>query len=105
MSLSITDWVVIALYILIVLFAGFKFRKTASKSINEFFLSGRNLPWYLAGFSMVAATFTINSPVTITEFVHNEEIFEIVKELGSDYIQGYYIGEPKENVQSDKEQL
>lgn len=42
---------------------------------------------------------------TITEFVHNEEIFEIVKELGSDYIQGYYIGEPKENVQSDKEQL
>ncbi len=74
MSLSITDWVVIALYILIVLFAGFKFRKTASKSINEFFLSGRNLPWYLAGFSMVAATFTINSPVTITEFVHQKGI-------------------------------
>ncbi len=74
MDLNIIDWLVIVLYFLIVIFAGFKFRKTGSKSINDFFLSGRNLPWYIAGFSMVAATFTINNPVAVTEFVRQKGI-------------------------------
>ncbi len=74
MSLNITDWSVIILYFLIVLFAGFKFRKTGAKNITEFFIGGRNFPWYLAGFSMLASAFAVNDPAAITEFVNQKGI-------------------------------
>jgi SSS family solute:Na+ symporter len=74
MNLNITDWLVIILYFLIILYAGYRFRKSENKSLGDFFLSGRNLPWYIAGFSMIASTFTVNNPVAITEFVSRKGI-------------------------------
>lgn len=74
MELNLTDWLVIILYFFIVIFAGFKFRKTGAKSLTNFFLSGRNLPWYIAGFSMAAAAFTVNNPAVVTEFVSQKGI-------------------------------
>jgi len=50
------------------------FSGRAGKSINEFFLSGRNLPWYLAGTSMVATTFAADTPLAVTELVANNGI-------------------------------
>ena len=43
--------------------------RRAGKSTDEFFLSGRNLPWYLAGLSMVATTFAADTPLAVTELV------------------------------------
>ncbi len=45
------------------------FAKRAGRNTNEFFLTGRNLPWYLAGLSMVATTFTADTPLAVTELV------------------------------------
>ncbi|MFA7228725.1 MAG: sodium:solute symporter family protein [Melioribacteraceae bacterium] len=45
------------------------YRKRAGKSTEEFFLSGRNLPWYLVGLSMVATTFAADTPLAVTELV------------------------------------
>ena len=45
------------------------YTKRASKGTEEFFLSGRNLPWYLAGLSMVATTFAADTPLAVTELV------------------------------------
>ena len=45
------------------------YSKRAGKSTDEFFLSGRNLPWYLAGLSLVATTFAADTPLAVTELV------------------------------------
>ena len=45
------------------------YSRRAGKSTDEFFLSGRNLPWYLAGLSMVATTFAADTPLAVTELV------------------------------------
>src|ERR1051326_9272189 len=56
MKLSILDWSVIAAYFLFNLGIGLYYARRASGSTSEFFLSGRNVPWWLAGTSMVATT-------------------------------------------------
>ncbi|HEX7159251.1 MAG TPA: hypothetical protein VF214_09570, partial [Edaphobacter sp.] len=57
MELTTLDWVVIAAYFLLNLGIGFFYMKRASGDVGEFFLSGRSVPWWLAGTSMVATTF------------------------------------------------
>jgi len=74
MSLGFKDWLVISLFVLIILLICLRFRKSSSRSIGDFFLSGRNLPWYVAGFSMLATTFAINGPALITEYVNRKGI-------------------------------
>ncbi len=74
MSLSFKDWLVISLFVLIILLICLRFRKSSSRSINDFFLSGRKLPWYVAGLSMLATTFAINGPALITEYVNQKGI-------------------------------
>lgn len=55
---------------------GVYFTRRASSSMNEFFLSGRNLPWWLAGTSMVATTFSSDTPLYITGLVRQHGIYE-----------------------------
>ena len=69
MNLSVLDWTVIAAYFLFNLGIGIYYARRASGSTSEFFLSGRNVPWWLAGTSMVATTFAADTPLAVTGFV------------------------------------
>ena len=67
--LGAIDWVIIGLYFLLSAAIGFHYTGRAGSSLQEFFLSGRNLPWWLAGTSMVATTFAADTPLAVTELV------------------------------------
>ena len=69
MRLTSIDWSVVALYFLFNLAIGFYYKSRAGSSVNEFFLSGRNVPWWLAGTSMVATTFAADTPLAVTGMV------------------------------------
>ena len=69
MTLSYLDWSVIAAYFLFNLGIGIYYARRATGSTSEFFLSGRNVPWWLAGTSMVATTFAADTPLAVTGFV------------------------------------
>jgi Na+/proline symporter len=69
MQLVILDWLVIALYGAIALAVGLVFARRAGKGITEFFLSGRKAPWWLLGTSMVATTFSTDTPNLVTDMV------------------------------------
>ena len=63
------DIVIIAAYFLIVFSIAAYYTRRAGKDTGEFFLSGRNLPWYIAGTAMVATTFAADTPLAVTELV------------------------------------
>ncbi|MFA3782199.1 sodium:solute symporter family protein [Melioribacteraceae bacterium 4301-Me] len=67
--LQFIDIVVIVVYFLIVFLIAAYYSRKAGKDTGEFFLSGRNLPWYLAGTAMVATTFAADTPLAVTELV------------------------------------
>src|SRR5271168_1904232 len=69
MQLAPVDWAVVALYFLFNLGIGFYYKSRAGSSMEEFFLSGRNVPWWLAGTSMVATTFAADTPLAVTGMV------------------------------------
>ena len=69
MQLTFLDWAVVALYFLFNLAIGLYYRSRAGSSVDEFFLSGRNVPWWLAGASMVATTFAADTPLLVTGIV------------------------------------
>src|SRR5712691_383422 len=69
MRLTIIDWLIIGLYFAFNIGIGFYYKARAGKSTTEFFLSGRNVPWWLAGTSMVATTFAADTPLAVTGFV------------------------------------
>lgn len=69
MSLSTLDWIIVIAFIAIAVIIGISVKNTASKSLNNFFLGGRNLPWYVAGVSMVATTFAADTPLWVAEQV------------------------------------
>src|SRR5436190_12947012 len=69
MVLTTVDWVVIAAYFAMNLAIGFYYARRARGSTNEFFLSGRDVPWWLAGTSMVATTFAADTPLVVTGMV------------------------------------
>ncbi|ASQ90312.1 sodium:proline symporter [Prosthecochloris sp. GSB1] len=60
---------IIAAYLLLTLFIGLLFSKRASRDVGEFFLSGRQLPWWIAGTGMVATTFAADTPLAVTGLV------------------------------------
>ena len=74
MHLSSTDWIVIALYFLVNLAIGLYYYRRASSSIGEFFISGRDVPWWLAGTSMVATTFGADTPLVVAGIVYKDGI-------------------------------
>ena len=69
MRLTIIDWLVIGAYFALNIGIGFYYKARASSSVSEFFLSGRNVPWWLAGTSMVATTFAADTPLVVTGLV------------------------------------
>ncbi|HEV8304307.1 MAG TPA: sodium:solute symporter family protein, partial [Gemmatimonadales bacterium] len=69
MQLTFADWLIIGLYFAFNVAIGFYYKARAGKSTAEFFLSGRNVPWWLAGTSMVATTFAADTPLVVTGFV------------------------------------
>ncbi|MDA8744636.1 Na+:solute symporter [Rubripirellula amarantea] len=66
MILTTIDYVVIAAYFVVTIGIGLWFRSRASKDISEYFISGRSLPWWVAGTSMVATTFAADTPLAVT---------------------------------------
>ncbi|MGB3074264.1 MAG: sodium:solute symporter family protein [Chitinophagales bacterium] len=74
MTLDLIDWIIIVVYFIITTYIGLRFSKQAGKDTAGFFLGGRNLPWYLAGTSMVATTFAADTPLAVTELVSKNGI-------------------------------
>ncbi len=74
--MSSLDWSIIAVYMLASLLVGVYFTKRASSSLSEFFVSGRNIPWWLAGTSMVATSFSADTPLYVTGLVRSHGIYE-----------------------------
>ncbi|HJZ71429.1 MAG TPA: sodium:solute symporter family protein [Vicinamibacterales bacterium] len=69
MTLTFIDWLVIAAYFALNLAIGLYYAGRARGSTTEFFLSGRDVPWWLAGTSMVATTFAADTPLVVTGMV------------------------------------
>src|SRR5436309_6513450 len=69
MTLTLLDWLVIAAYFLLNLGIGLYYARRARGSTTDFSLSGRNVPWWLAGTSMVATTFAADTPLVVTGLV------------------------------------
>lgn len=67
--MSLIDWFLVLLYFALSIGIGLYYSKRAGANTREFFLSGRNLPWWLAGTSMVATTFAADTPLAVTELV------------------------------------
>lgn len=76
MRLDTLDIAVIALSLALTLALGLWLRKRATASMDDYFLSGRNLPWWLAGTSMVATTFSSDTPLYITGLIRTHGIYE-----------------------------
>ena len=74
MELAIIDWVIIITFFSISLFIGIWVSKKAGSSSGEFFLSGRNMPWWLLGISMVATTFSTDTPNLVTDIVRTNGV-------------------------------
>jgi len=69
MGLHLADWLIIISFLVFSLIIGLVFRKRASADLESFFLGGRNMPWFIAGISMVATTFAADTPLAVTELV------------------------------------
>ena len=74
MRLGAVDWGVILIYFLLNIAVGFYFRRKAGTGTGEFFVSGRDVAWWLAGTSMVATTFSVDTPLAVTGLVANNGI-------------------------------
>ena len=74
MTLTLLDWIVIAGYFAFVIAIGATYYHRAGSSIGHYFLSGRSLPWWLAGTSMVATTFAADTPLVVAGLVANNGI-------------------------------
>ena len=74
MSLTILDWSILVAYFVGPLVIGLYYYKRAGASVGQFFLSGRDLPWWLAGTSMVATTFAADTPLAVTGLVRRDGI-------------------------------
>jgi len=70
------DWIIIGSYLAFSLAVGVILSKRAGKSTKEYFISGRNLPWWIAGTSMVATSFAADTPLVITGWVRKGGISE-----------------------------
>lgn len=74
MNLTTLDWSIIVVYFLFVLIVGLMVSRKAGSSVSEFFLSGRNIAWWLLGVSMVATTFSADTPNLVTNFVREKGV-------------------------------
>lgn len=73
-TLANIDYAIIGIYGVICVVLGLYYTRRASKNVNEFFLTGRSMPWWLIGVSMAATNFSIDTPLAITKYVYREGI-------------------------------
>ena len=74
MTLSTLDWIIVFSYFTISLFVGVWASKQAGQDTKSFFLAGRNMPWWLLGVSMVATTFSTDTPNLVTDLVRQNGV-------------------------------
>src|SRR5256885_8907818 len=74
MNFTLFDWTAVIAYLAITLVLGLYFRGRSSKSVDDYFVSGRNVSWWLAGTSMVATTFAADTPLVVTGLVYTQGI-------------------------------
>lgn len=74
MNISTVDWIIIIVFFLITLGIGVIVSKRAGSNTKEYFLSGRNLPWWLLGISMVATTFSADTPNLVTDIIRKDGV-------------------------------
>jgi len=74
MNIQALDWTIIAGSLVLVLAIGLYYTKRSGKNPEEFFLSGRDMPWWLLGFSMVATTFSADTPNLVTDIVRKDGV-------------------------------
>lgn len=68
------DYSIILIYLIFIFILGIYFTKRASSSMEDFFIGGRSMPWWLLGVSMAATNFSIDTPIAVTKFVATEGI-------------------------------
>lgn len=74
MHLQLIDWVIVLCTLMLCFFPALFFGKRAGKDTSEFFVSGRSVPWWLAGLSMVATTFSSDTPNLVTDIVRRQGV-------------------------------
>lgn len=74
MTLTNLDWSIIVLYFLFVLVVGLVVSRKSSSNITDFFLSGRSMAWWLLGISMVATTFSADTPNLVTDLIRQDGV-------------------------------
>lgn len=74
MQLSTLDWALIAVFFIVSLGIGIYASRRSGQNATEFFLSGRNMPWWLLGISMVATTFSADTPNLVTDIVRKDGV-------------------------------
>ena len=74
MNFTLLDWSAIIAYLAITLLLGLYFRSRSGKSVDDYFVSGRNVSWWLAGTSMVATTFAADTPLVVTGLVYTQGV-------------------------------
>jgi len=74
MNFTLLDWSAIIAYLAITLLLGLYFRSRSGRSVDDYFVSGRNVSWWLAGTSMVATTFAADTPLVVTGLVYTQGV-------------------------------
>jgi solute:Na+ symporter, SSS family len=74
MTFTLLDWSAILGYLLITLLLGLYFRRSSGKTTEDYFVSGRNVSWWLAGTSMVATTFAADTPLLVAGLIYTQGI-------------------------------
>jgi len=72
--LQLLDWIIVVLSLIVCFFPSLFFGRRAGKNTSEFFASGRSVPWWLAGLSMVATTFSSDTPNLVTDIVRRNGV-------------------------------
>ncbi|MFT7670683.1 MAG: SSS family solute:Na+ symporter [Planctomycetota bacterium] len=76
MALHPIDWLIVGAYVIFALAVGMIYEKKAGKNVDQYFLSGRSLPWWIAGTSMVATSFAADTPLLIAGWVRDHGIWK-----------------------------
>jgi SSS family solute:Na+ symporter len=74
MRLTTLDWTVVAAYMIVAVAIGLAFSRRAGEDTSEFFLGGRSMPWWLLGTSMVATTFSTDTPNLVADIVRSDGV-------------------------------
>lgn len=74
--MALLDWLIVAAYVAFALAVGVVYARKAGKDVDQYFLSGRSLPWWIAGTSMVATSFAADTPLVITGWVRDHGIWK-----------------------------